>query len=130
MKEILKDLISVQPRLNQPTTQNAIQELVTFNEHDLRGTVLPKTNSLMKRNQGMNDNDYDIFRSVRAYHTPTSLRKQDKNFFRITRKAGSKDQQENEEDEEYPTYQHLIEELLQQNIQNLRRWFSEQIVRW
>ena len=121
MKEIMKELMSVQLKSYQHTTQNSIKEPVAFNNPDPPKMVLPETTSLLKRNQGPNDNDYGMFRSMRAYHTTTPVRNQDKNFFRITRKATSKDQKETEEDEEhleYPTYDQIINELLQELLQN------------
>ena len=121
MKEIIKELMSDQLRSNQPITQNSIKEPATFNNPEPKNRVLPDTKSLLKRNQGPNDNDYGMFRSMRAYHTTTPVRNQDKNFFRITRKATSKDQKETEEDVqhlEYPTYDQIINELLQELLQN------------
>ena len=124
MKEIMKEVMSVQLKSNQPKSQNSIKEPVAFNNPDPKNMVLPATTSLLKRNQGPNDNDYGMFRSMRAYHTTTPVRNQDKNFFRIMRKATSKDQKENEEDEEhleYPTYDQMINELLQQHLQDIMK---------
>ena len=129
MKEIMKELMSVKLRSNQPTT---LKEPVTLNIPDPKNMVPPETTSVLKRDQGPNDDNHGMFRSMRGYHLTTPVRNQVKNFFRITRKVTSEDQKENKEDEEhleYPTDDQIIDELLQQQIQDMRSAIMK-MTRW
>ena len=129
MKEIMKELMSVKLRSNQPTT---LKEPVTLNNPDPKNMGPPEKTYVLKRDQGPNDNNHGMFRSMRGYHLTTPVRNQVKNFFRITRKVTSEDQKENKEDEEhleYPTDDQIIDKLLQQPIQDIRRAIMK-MIRW